>query len=43
MQSDQDACRAAGMNDFLSKPFNREVLSTCLERWLSKTNALTQA
>jgi CheY-like chemotaxis protein len=34
MQSDQDACRDAGMNDFLTKPFSREVLATCLERWL---------
>lgn len=35
MLSDQDACRVAGMNDFLSKPFNREILAVCLERWIS--------
>ncbi len=35
MLSDQNACRAAGMNDFLSKPFNREILSACLERWIA--------
>ncbi len=34
MQSDQDACRAAGMDDFLSKPFNREDISACLGRWI---------
>jgi CheY-like chemotaxis protein len=34
MQTDQDACRDAGMNDFLSKPFNREALATVLDRGL---------
>jgi signal transduction histidine kinase/ActR/RegA family two-component response regulator len=34
MQSDQDACRDAGMNDFLSKPFNREALAMALNRGL---------
>lgn len=34
MQSDNDACRAAGMNDFLTKPINRENLTSCLERWI---------
>jgi CheY-like chemotaxis protein len=33
MQSDQDACRAAGMDDFLGKPFSRADLAACLERW----------
>jgi signal transduction histidine kinase/CheY-like chemotaxis protein len=39
MQSDQDACRAAGMNDFLSKPFNREALVTVLDRGLNNVQA----
>ena len=35
MQSDQDACHAAGMNDFLAKPFDRAGLMACIERWLA--------
>ena len=34
MDSDQEACRDAGMNDFLAKPFTRESLAQCLARWL---------
>ena len=36
MQSDQDACRAAGMNDFLSKPFSRDALRASVERGLGR-------
>lgn len=32
MQGDRDACMAAGMNDFLPKPFSRSQLLECLER-----------
>ena len=35
MQSDQDACHEAGMNDFLAKPFDRAGLMACIERWLA--------
>jgi CheY-like chemotaxis protein len=35
MHSDQDACREAGMNDFLSKPFNRESLTSVIDRGLT--------
>jgi CheY-like chemotaxis protein len=34
MQADQNACMEAGMNDFLSKPFTKAALVTCLSRWL---------
>jgi PAS domain S-box-containing protein len=39
MQADKDACRAAGMNEVLTKPLNRDHLAICLNRW---TTALAQ-
>lgn len=35
MESDKDACLAAGMNDYISKPILPEVLEAALERWCS--------
>ncbi|QEP43873.1 response regulator [Ectothiorhodospiraceae bacterium BW-2] len=35
----EEACREAGMDDFLSKPFELEQLSTLLQRWLTPTTA----
>jgi CheY-like chemotaxis protein len=33
MQSDQVACKEAGMNDFLGKPFSKKALVECMNRW----------
>jgi CheY-like chemotaxis protein len=34
MKSDEDKCRAAGMDDFVSKPIDRATLYACLDRFL---------
>ncbi|MGA2026827.1 MAG: response regulator, partial [Syntrophobacteraceae bacterium] len=34
MQGDREQCLATGMDDYLSKPFNRDRLFTVLKRWL---------
>lgn len=34
LNSDKDQCLAAGMDDFLGKPFNQGELRAVLERWL---------
>jgi signal transduction histidine kinase/ActR/RegA family two-component response regulator len=37
MEGDRERCIAAGMDDYLSKPFNRDQLLGTLERWLART------
>jgi YesN/AraC family two-component response regulator len=34
MKGANEQCIVAGMDDFLSKPIDREQLASCLERWL---------
>ena len=36
--SDRNACLAAGMNDYISKPFNHEELRRILLRWVYEPN-----
>jgi CheY-like chemotaxis protein len=35
MPADREACLQAGMDDFLTKPVQRDQLIACLRRWLS--------
>lgn len=44
MESDKDACLAAGMNDYISKPILPEAIEAALERWCSvKPSSLKEA
>jgi CheY-like chemotaxis protein len=39
----RDACLAAGMDDYLTKPFSRDVLHTTLSKWLVQSAVVADA
>jgi CheY-like chemotaxis protein len=39
LKEERDRCRAAGMDDFLSKPLEKQQLETALSTWLNRTKA----
>ena len=39
LATDEQHCREAGMDDFLSKPVRREALATALQRWTTGASA----
>jgi signal transduction histidine kinase len=40
MSEERERCRAAGMNDYLAKPFRREELKALLDLWVPTTTSL---
>ena len=40
MSEERERCRAAGMSDYLAKPFRREELAALLDQWIPTTTVL---
>jgi CheY-like chemotaxis protein len=43
MKGADNECTAAGMDDYLSKPIDRALMTACLERWLNASDESSQA
>ncbi|WP_296002843.1 response regulator, partial [Rugamonas sp.] len=41
LQGDREACLAAGMDDYLSKPFTQQALGQAIARWITLPRAAT--
>jgi signal transduction histidine kinase/DNA-binding response OmpR family regulator/HPt (histidine-containing phosphotransfer) domain-containing protein len=42
MQGDREKCLAAGMDDYLAKPFTQDTLRATLERWLPQKSVASE-
>ncbi len=43
MQGDKEKCMQVGMNDYLTKPYEKKALAALLHKWLSGENPLQKA
>jgi CheY-like chemotaxis protein len=43
MTGDRERCLAAGMDDYLAKPFKKDQLEATLAKWAKRSDELTGA